>query len=486
MSNFNFGSPGRRGALSHTHSMTSSGQVHPLFSGVLILSLYLAGLTHWAWFYRYGAMNLSDGDWQKEHDYYTLLDTWITEGGHPYHMSKRWQDTDRFLGLPETLFSPQILLLRRLDIGTFQPVNTGLMYSLGFLGCLLIRRRYRLGLIPFTLLALLFSCNGHITAHLSVGHSMWNGYFLLSFFVLYVLEIVEQPAAHASGLKLAMVLLLMMLQGSFHLVMLCWIFLGLLCLSDRRCWRTVAMAVGFSVWLSFFRTLPAAVTFAGGFGLFLSGYPDATELVHALVSLRSREYPPIVNPFNNLPLYWWEFDAYIGLLGLGLLLYGGIYLRMRAAAPPECRYRALDLPMLVTCFLSLNYVYWLVVASRLPLMNAERVSSRFLIVPLVLLISLAAICLQRELERLPRTPLLYLFLVLALVQTACDLATHSNLWRVLPAEADTTYLSDARFVEREDPSYIMSVHVSALVSLAAIPAWIWAMVRVRRTPKAGA
>jgi hypothetical protein len=461
--------------------MTFPGQAHRvrLLTSLLILCLYVAGLLHWAWFFRYGEMNFQDQDWEKEHCYFTLLRDWVAEGRAPYHTSLPLQGTNRFLALPETMLSPQVLLLQVLDIGAFQPVNTGLMYSLGFLGCLLIRRRYRLGLIPFTMLALLFSCNGYITAHLSVGHSMWNGYFLLSFFALYVLELVDNGGAYRSGLKLAAVLLAMMLQGSFHLVIWCWMFLAVLPLGNRRCFVAIVLAVGFSAWLSFFRLLPAAMSFSNFHRGFTSGYPNATELLHGLITQRDREYPMVGNPLTQRLLRWWEYDVYIGLLGLGLLWYGAIYLRMRAAAPTECRYRALDLPMLVLTFLSLNYLYYFITKLPLPLLQAEIVSSRFVIVPLVILMSLAAICLQRELERVPRTPALYVFLGLALLQTAFDLLTHSSAWRVLPAAAASEVVSDVSFVFREDQRYVNFVYISVLVSLLAVPAWVWAFVRWR-------
>ena len=33
--------------------------------------------------------------------------------------------------------------------------------------------------------------NGHIVAHLAIGHSMWTGYFLLPFVFVYLMDILD-------------------------------------------------------------------------------------------------------------------------------------------------------------------------------------------------------------------------------------------------------------------------------------------------------
>ena len=80
--------------------------------------------------------------------------------------------------------SPQVLLLRFLDPATYVLVNIWIFYAIGFLALLLLRRRYHLSLAAFLPMYLLFSFNGHITAHLVVGHLEWVGYFLLPLFCL--------------------------------------------------------------------------------------------------------------------------------------------------------------------------------------------------------------------------------------------------------------------------------------------------------------
>jgi len=93
-----------------------------------------------------------------------------------------------------------LLLAANVSIGAAFLGNAVLSCSV-IVGLLLIRHRYRLGLAPFTLLFLLFNFNGFITSHLAVGHSMWFGYFLLSFAALFILEMLEEQS-FAAALKL--------------------------------------------------------------------------------------------------------------------------------------------------------------------------------------------------------------------------------------------------------------------------------------------
>jgi hypothetical protein len=459
---------------------------------VALVVLYVLGLAYWTVFFNRGDIAFShNDDWTKEFDYYCVLQEALRTRLVPYHMTEEYQHTDKFLGLPETNLSPQILLLPYLDVGRFLWLNTLLLYSLGFAGCLLLLRRYRLGAAPFTLLFLLFNFNGFITAHLSVGHSMWNGYFLLSFVTLYVLEVVEE-ASFAAALKLALVLFAMMLQGSFHMVIWVWMLLAILTAFHWRYWKQVALALGFSAALSFFRLVPAALTFAGRSDRkFWTGYPTLTDVLDGLVGLHDRNYPAasggwIGSRILEVPggdhhhLRWWEYDMYVGVLGLAALVVFGVYYRFRGGPSLErCRYRALDAPLLVMAFLSLNYFYEVVTRLPVPLLNAEGVTSRFLIVPLLMLLVISVIRMQRVLEGVRMTAALAVVLVGGLLQTNFSLAEHLWLWRIKAAEEATE--PTVRLVsESPDRLYVASVWLSAAVSVVALAAWLLVFLRLRR------
>jgi hypothetical protein len=467
-------------------SAPARARLNRALTALALLVLYVLGLAHWTVFFNRGDVAFSHNeDWSKEFDYYVVLREALHTRQIPYHMSEEYQKTDKFLGLPETNLSPQILLLPYLDIGRFLWLNTLLLYSLGFAGCLLIRRRYRLGVAPFALLFLLFNFNGFITAHLAVGHSMWFGYFLLSFAALFVLEIVEE-ASFAAALKLALVLFVMMLQGSFHLVIWVGMLLLLLVAFNPRYWKPGALALGFAGALSFFRLLPAAVTFAGrGDRGFWAGYPTMAEVLDGLIGLHGRDYPAdnggwTLSRISEHHLHWWEYDMYVGVLGFAALVVFGTYYRFRAApALDRFRYRELDAPLLVMAFLSLNYFYAAVANLPIPLLNAEGVTSRFLIVPLLMLLVISAVRMQRVLEGVRMTAALAVLLAGGLLQIGFSLAEHSWVWKIKAAE-ETTAPTIRLIAESSDRLYVASIWLSAAVSLAALAAWVLAFRRLRR------
>jgi hypothetical protein len=457
----------------------------------VLLGLYALGCAHWVEFYNRGDLTLAAEDWSKEYGTYWVLRRAIETRQPPYHAlnvfhPQQWfHGTNRFLGLPETNLSPQILLLPYLDLGTFFLVNTLLLYSVGFLGCLLIRRRYRLGLVPFTLLFLLFDFNGHIVSHLSVGHSMWNGYFLLPFFCLLLLEWVEVGASPSLSLKLAFVLFAIALQGAFHLAVWCWMFLFFFVAFNPREWRQGLFVFAASGLFCFFRILPAAVTFWGEAPYtFMGGYPTVTDVLEALVVLGDPEHPRVGVEAGAMG--WWEFDIYVGVAGFAALVYFGVYLPLsRAPAQVPHRCRALDGPMVVLTLLSLSYLYGCVALLPIPLASAERVPSRFLILPVVFLSILASIRMQRVLEAGKLSAALWVLLVGGLLETAVTLGRHSYAWRISRHEAKAMWPplpppDPDVILTWDDPGYVASVQLSALVSCVALGVGLYLLWRWRR------
>lgn len=55
----------------------------------------------------------------------------------------------------------------------------------------------------FSILFLLFNINGHISAHLSVGHATWTGYFLFSWLLPFILELFSGDEKNKFPLHIA-------------------------------------------------------------------------------------------------------------------------------------------------------------------------------------------------------------------------------------------------------------------------------------------
>ncbi len=394
----------------------------------LLAVLYLGGLVHWALFLGTFTQPLrgptfSFEDWPKEYRYASILQQAVRQGEVPYFISRPIH-TRRFLALPEVSWSPQVVLLRVLEPGRFVLANTCLLYSTGFLGLLLLARRLRLGSLPLVFLFLLFFLNGHLTAHLAVGHSMWAAHLLLPWFCLAVWAFAEHPEDRRAPVGVALVLFLLLLQGGFHLFVWCVMLVGLIGLFDRRKLRPAAAALLWTAALGLCRLLPAYFLLERKDQTFLSGFPSVAVLWHGLVSLVPADAAAAGGHFGQLQS--WEYDFYVGLVGLAWLLFFGVY---RAWRGPRHASLGLASPLVLMALLSLDDLYAPWNALPIPLLSAERVSSRLLLLPLLFLALFSARRMQEWLRERPHglRPALAIVGALAL---AGSLLSHSRLWRL--------------------------------------------------------
>jgi hypothetical protein len=462
--------------------------------GVGLVALYVAGLVQWATFFGFGNLSLKAYDWPKEHLYLHVLRDAVRGGDVPYHVQVPRQYAEafpqfvnhdagsvapsRFLALPETVLSPQLILLRFMDEGKFVCVHFLLLYSAGFYGCMWLGRRYKLSLIPFAVLFVLFNFNGYITSHLGVGHAMCGGYFFLPFVGLYILEWMEAPGSAGPGFKLAMVFFVMLLQGSLHVVVWCWLFVALVVAWNPRAWRAGFIAVALGALLGGVRLVPAAFAF-WGFRLlnFGGGYPTLTTVLEACLLIRD----PTYRFFGGI--FWWEYDIYVGLLGLAFLGYFGVYRRFgRDAHLLPYRYAPLDVPLILMAFLSLSDFYFPVFNLPVPLLNSERVTSRFIVIPFVLLLVIAAIRMQKILESMNLGFKGHLLLGVGVLEMWRSLLTHAAVWSVPRLELEpTSYwheLTTATVVEAPDRAYFVSLYLGAAVSVFALVLWSYGRFRL--------
>ncbi len=125
-------------------------------SWLWLIGLALAGAALWGKFLNWGHIPFDFHDWAEVNaPRVAFLRDAVIKGMLPLHMpdaSALRNITDRYLALPDMLVSPQIILLRWLEVGQFILVNTWLLYALGMLGLLWLRRRFRLSLAAFTIL----------------------------------------------------------------------------------------------------------------------------------------------------------------------------------------------------------------------------------------------------------------------------------------------------------------------------------------------
>jgi hypothetical protein len=406
-------------------------------------------------------------DWHQAGAYYSFLQEAVRSGQFPLHMDSDLVTTDRYLARPDTPLSPNILLLSFLEPGVYTLVDTLIWYSVGNIGLLLLYRRYKFSLLAFTVLFLLFNFNGHIIDHIAVGHTMWVGYFLLPFLALQLLKMLDQPRVRWSWvLETALVFCGMFMLGAFHLALWCGMFIIILGVIYPRYLLNIAKVIGLAAVLSLWRILPPAMEFKAGTNFpFLTGFPSLMDLFSGLVKLTP---PAYAQRDDWMAIGGWEIDPYIGLLGLVVVAVFGIYLPLRTRSK-ECVFLA---PIFGVTLLSIGKIYLAIFSLPLPLVDSERASVRFFIVPLVFLAILTAVHFQRFLDsQKPFSLRQILFSLGMTLVLAHDFMQHSRLWRVTNLyELFPRDLADIRspVINHPDPAYTTALVVGAVISILAL------------------
>lgn len=378
--------------------------------------------------------------------------------------------TDRFMSIPDPILSPQVLLLRFLDVGPFILVHTILLYTLGVLGLLWFRRKYSLSLAAFSVLFLLFNFNGHILAHYSVGHVTWGGYFLFPWLLVLFFRLLEGDQSWRWVAQTALLLFFIWLQGSFHPYIWGLMFLGFLGVTSWKNFPPVIKAVVFTVLLSMVRILPPTLVFNQFDDEFLGGYPTVTDTLLSMVTFK---YPAEAIDIRTMlnPYAWWEFNLYLGLVGTVFLLTFGVYKWIKNQRA-ETGFPALLLPIAGMFVLSIGRIYRLVRLIPIPILSGERASIRMIILPVVTLLILGAIEFQAWLQSQKQNTILRLTELGLLLLIGHDLWQHAKVWQVTNAfpafdiaEVDLTIKVVAN---HPDPPYITMLSIGAIISLLTL------------------
>jgi len=344
---------------------------------VLLAGLFVGGLIHWGTFLGWFDNHFDIQDWHLQvGPYLDFLSNALKSGQFPMHAESPYMVPDRYLARQNRPFSPQIFLLYFLEPSAYVLANVWILYAIGFVGLLLIYGRYRLSIIAFFSSFILFNLNGHIIAHMAVGHFEWVGYFLLPFYALLVMKMLEgEKTGWKWSLSMAITMLAITLQGAAHLFIYSMAFLLLIGLLQPRFFQPAIKAIILSGLASMLRILPPALQYAGGTGLkYLGGFVSVFQLLQSFID-------------PSIPRGNWEKEYYVGAIGFAFILYFGI---IRNWIKDE-RYRPLCLPMLVMALFSIGSIYQPLFNSSFPLLDSQRAPTRFLIVPVVFLIILASI-----------------------------------------------------------------------------------------------
>ncbi len=400
--------------------------------------LIVLGAGLWAKFLNFGNIPFDYHDWAEINaPRLAFVKDALTQGVLPLHMSDASalrNVTDRYLSLPDAIVSPQLYLLKFLSVGQFVLLDTLLLYSLGAWGLVCLKRRLKLSPYTFSILFLLFNLNGHLLAHYSVGHITWAGTFLFSWFILLVINLLDGDQSWAWVAKMAGLLFVIYLQGSFHQFVWAMLFLGFLAVSHWRSFWPIFKAGLFAGLLSAIRLLPPFLLLNQFDDEFLGGYPTLLDLVKSFVMIVPPEKSlEVRSMLSNLG--WWEYDMYLGLAGAMILLIFGLGFWARKLTQGKGFYPPLVVPMVAMALLSLGRIYRVMRLIPVPLFSGERASIRMILLPALFLMVIAAVYFQKWINKrdLADHPLARLIGFSILLVVIHDLWQHLKVWQVTSA-----------------------------------------------------
>jgi hypothetical protein len=139
--------------------------------------------------------------------------------------------------------------------------------------------------------------------------------------------------------------------------------------------------------------------------------------------------------------------------------------------------------MLGLAALSLGKVYEPINRLPLPLLDAERVSTRFLLLPVLFAAALAGIALQRWISERSLGIREKLTVLVLLGVLAHDLVQHIRLWRVdrmhLLFESTPVSLA-AKVINHGDPLYVGALVVGSIAAILSLLVLVWLVYGERR------
>lgn len=468
----------------------------PAYAAAWLALLYASGLYFWGVFFDWRQTPLNYHDWRSVNlPRLDVIRDALMYGEFPLHVNRvnfLHYVTDRFLTMPDVITSPQQIALYWLDVDTFAVFDLLIAFTTGIIGLYLFKQKYNISLFAFAVMYFLFSFNGYVQSHYSVGHITWGGYFLFPLLILLVTDFMDGQPGWGWTAKVAFLLFYMVLIGSQHHFVWSLIFLGGAGLAAWNKMRWAIRAGFFAGMLSAVRLLPPTLVIpeirsTSAFA-FRTGFPHLQDVLASLALVRSIDYR-----FPSLPAEWfastryWEFNIYVGAAGTLIILWFGVVSWLTDWRSGK-RFSQLGLPVLLVFLLSLGRNYNLLIMSNIPLFATERITSRMIGLPLTAVIMLSAVFLSAWLRAIPALPR-YGVSILGAAWLARDLFAHVDVWGVktvseaLVQGYGRVIVQGNSISNHADPVYIAILGVGAFLTFA-FSALLLALVRRERVQKA--
>jgi len=475
---------GIRGYLDEAIFGTPESVIGRWIRSCALVFLFLAGVAYWIYFFNGGRVSFTAIDWVKETTYLDMLRLAIVNHIPPWLWSATplYLDTRHLAANPEILLTPDLLALPLISNSLFAILHVVLLYTIGFIASVGLSRRVSANLASLAFFWLLFNFNGFVTSHLAIGHFQWSAYFLLPVFLYLALAMVKTPSTSKYSLDLEHALWIglligfMILNGSVHFAYWCSGFLVAMLLWRWTLAPTIATALVVGVALGLGRLVPAALYLAPP-GPFISGYPDLGVLLSGLMNVRLPEYSFLLGG-NWGVNWWWEYDIYIGFVAL-VVASAAVVVAFRRHR--HKRITPLIAAAAVLFLFSLGDNYALFRRLVPVLASSQRTSSRFVVLPFLLMLFIATEGLAVTFRRWPRASRFGAVVTLPVV--AWQLAGHARNWTVAGVERlmrnDT--LPAIQLVPIVDAHYTVVLLLSWSVSFMTLCVVAWVLWRRRHS-----
>ncbi len=382
-------------------------------------------------------------DMYREMNCVSLMKQAMVEGVIPYHvpiLAEHLGHGTRFMGLPVWSISPQFVLLAFMSPIAFYTFNVLFMYSVGFLGCVLLGRYLDLDEIAFAFLYLLFNFNGRFVGHMTVFGPSQLGYFMLPFVLLIVLKVGDQEGPRfgfnaREAVYLGFALAAMIYQGTLHMFCQTVCFFMLWAVVNIRRWRFSLLTMLSMGLLAMARLLPTYITHGGkGNSTRWSGYGSIDLVVEAFVVLQTH---------IGVPHYtWWELSYYIGIFGFLGICFFGLWAPIANESWCARKWHGLLVPAAVMVVLSIGPIKHAVVPSWVPFFNVEGRPMFFLLIPFLLAIVIAASNIAGYSRRNGHTKRYQCLLLVWVGAIGLQLFNHSRFWRSHRVENEFWWIID--------------------------------------------
>ncbi len=441
-------------------------------------------------------------DWVKINQMFGVIKAALQGGVIPYHVPEIdniiRSVQGRFLAAPSYTIAPHVLLIYFLDSSTFYLVNLLLMYSVGFYGCILIKKHYSLGLVPFTFLFILFNFNGYFVEKYVAYGDAQMGYFLMPFIIIYVFRASEAVIKNLRtqirfGLLIGIALSGMLWLGSLHIFLNCVTFVLIWGLVNYKLWKVSLVSFATAIITSSIRIFPALVTVdTGSRSELWTGY--TSNIIFAFIKL-----PTLISPWF---FHSWEYSFYLGVIGACALIYFGYAGSfMKGKRVQFSGWYSLGIPSLYMLVLSIGNFKKYLLPDFMPLINKEYIPSRYIFIPVLVFTVIASINMNDFIKKYNNSNKIKFALSVLCFLIAASVFNHSRIWRMHKIETDHSQVLAQNEVERtghqgeldrrvyisnnsDDIIYIAVFWLGLLVSLlslSAITLWLWIDWKRRKT-----